>query len=266
MLDRQFHRHARLWTALFTIAFALHFGLAQAEPVAVQQRVGLLHGFLLLRTLDDNTIAVGEMTQTSSGDRVTTRVIFRFTDGSVHDETTIFSQRGHFKLLKYQLEQRGPIFEQPLETMIDTATGLVTVKYVNSDGEKKTDSEQFDLPADLANGLITTLLGSIQPNSPTSTVSFLATTPKPRLVKLTIAAQPAEDFSISNYQGQAQRYAIKVNIGGIAGVLAPLVGLQPPDTNVWMLKGEAPGFVKSEGPLFAGGPVWRIELADAAAF
>ena len=31
---------------------------------------------------------------------------------------------------------------------------------------------------------------------------------------------------------------------------------------VWILEGEAPAFVKSEGPLYFGGPVWRIELTS----
>lgn len=36
----------------------------------------------------------------------------------------------------------------------------------------------------------------------------------------------------------------------------------PPDSHVWILGGEAPAFVKSEQPLYFGGPVWRIELAS----
>jgi len=46
------------------------------------------------------------------------------------------------------------------------------------------------------------------------------------------------------------------------GLVAPLVGKQPADTHVWILGGEAPAFVKSEGPLYVGGPIWRIELAS----
>jgi hypothetical protein len=42
------------------------------------------------------------------------------------------------------------------------------------------------------------------------------------------------------------------------------VGKQPPDTHVWILGGDAPTFVKFEGPLYSGGPVWRIELSSPA--
>ena len=54
----------------------------------------------------------------------------------------------------------------------------------------------------------------------------------------------------------------EVQIGGLAGLLAPLVGKQPPDSHVWIMDGPTPAFVKSEQPLFLGGPVWRIELVS----
>lgn len=53
---------------------------------------------------------------------------------------------------------------------------------------------------------------------------------------------------------------MKIEIGGLAGVVAPLVGKQPEDTHVWIMGGDAPAFVRSEGQLYQGGPVWRIDL------
>jgi hypothetical protein len=32
-----------------------------------------------------------------------------------------------------------------------------------------------------------------------------------------------------------------------------------PDVRCWLAAGEAPGFLKFEGPLYFMGPVWRIE-------
>ncbi len=93
---------------------------------------------------------------------------------------------------------------------------------------------------------------------------MVATTPKPWLVKLAIAVAGEEPFSTGGTVRQATHYIVKVEIGGVAGLLAPLVGKQPPDFHVWILGGEAPAFVKSEGPLFLGGPSWRIELTSPA--
>ncbi len=57
-------------------------------------------------------------------------------------------------------------------------------------------------------------------------------------------------------------YVLEVDIGGVAGLLAPLVGKQPPDSHVWVFEGEAPALVKSEGSLFTGGAMWRMELVS----
>jgi hypothetical protein len=81
-------------------------------------------------------------------------------------------------------------------------------------------------------------------------------------VKLTIAPQGEDPFSIGGSRRRATHYVVKVEIGGVAGLMAPLMGKQPPDTHVWILGGEAPAIVKSEGPLYVGGPIWRIELAS----
>ena len=71
-----------------------------------------------------------------------------------------------------------------------------------------------------------------------------------------------ESFSIGGTRRKATHYVLKVEIGGISGLLAPMLGKQPPDSHVWVLNGEAPAFVKSEQPLYMDGPVWRIELAS----
>ena len=69
-----------------------------AEQVSVRHTEGLQHGFLALRTLEGKILADGELTQVAEGDRVTSHLIFRFKDGSLYQEATVFSQRGTFRL------------------------------------------------------------------------------------------------------------------------------------------------------------------------
>jgi hypothetical protein len=61
---------------------------------------------------------------------------------------------------------------------------------------------------------------------------------------------------------KATHDVVEIELGGIAGLIAPLLGKQPPPSNVGILGGEAPAFVRMDGPLYAGGPIWRIELAS----
>ena len=146
-----------------------------------------------------------------------------------------------------------------MDVLIEGVTGQITVRYTDDDGKAKSLSERLKLPPDIANGMTLTLLKNIRPNVPQTTVSMVAATPKPRLVNLLISPEGDESFSVGGSSHKATRYVIKIEIGGVAGLVAPLVGKEPQDTHVWILGGDAPAFVKSEGPLYQGGPTWRIE-------
>ena len=231
--------------------------------VAVSYHEGVSHGFLVLRTQDDKPIADGDLTQIARGDSVTSRMRFRFKDGSTYEETTKFSQRGTFKLLSEHVIQKGPAFKLPMDVMIDATSGQVTVRYTEN-GQEKVLDERLELPPDIANGILFTVLKNVPRSALKTTVSYVAVTPKPRLVNLEIVPQGEEAFSIGGYNHKAIHYVVKVKIGGVAGVVAPIIGKQPPDIQVWVLADDAPAFVRSDGPLFGEGPIWRMELAIPA--
>lgn len=258
---RQRSSQARRFNAML-IGAMLWTGELFADPVVVRHTEGIVHGFLALRTLDGALIANGDLIQVARGDRVTSRLVFRFKDGSIRDETAVFSQGRTFRLLRNHLVQKGPTFPQPLDVSIECATGQVTVRYTDDDGKQKTETEKMELPPDLANGMTLTLLKNIRPGAPPAALSMVAATPKPRLVKLAISNVGEDSFSTGGARRKATHYVVKIEIGGVTGLIAPLIGKQPPDSHVWILQGEAPAFVKSEGPLFFGGPVWRIELVS----
>lgn len=254
-------RSMRCLTAAIVLAL-LWAGALTAEPVPVRHVEGLVHGFLSLRTLDGTQVADGDLIQRAQGDRVTSRLVFRFKDGSLRDETSVFSQRGTFRLISNHLTQKGPSFPQPLEMIVECATGQVTVNYTD-DGKAKVEKEKMELPSDLANGITLTLLKNVNPQAVPKELSMVVPTPKPRLVKLQLSTAAGEaPFSTGSLSRKATHFVVKVDIGGLAGLIAPLVGKQPEDSHVWVLGGEAPAFVKSEGPMFLGGPVWRIELVS----
>lgn len=254
--------YSRLSWAFLAGALLLSPRGACADPVAVRHPEGLVHGFLALHSLDGRKLADGELIQTSRGGRVTSRLVFRFADGSLHDETVVFSQRGRFRMLHDHLIQKGPAFPHPLEAEIDGTTGSVVVRYTDEDGAEKRVVEHFDLAPDISNGLVLTLLKNIRPDAARTTLTMIAATPKPRLVKLVVAPAGEEPFTTGGTQRKAVHFVVKIEIGGVAGVVAPIVGKQPPDTHVWILEGEAPAFVKSEGPLAMGADPWRIELVS----
>lgn len=232
----------------------------QAKLVDVHYREGTTRGFLALRSPDDTTgMGTGTLTETVAGDRVRSTAIFRFKDGSRYEETAEFSQDGQFRLLTYHLLQKGPSFKQPLEMSIDMAEGRVTVRYEDEHGRNKVLTKRMTLPADLANGLVPTLVKNI-PATEETTVSMVVATPKPRLVHLVITPRGSETIPFGRTKLEAERYVVHVNIGGAAGIAAKVAGKQPPDTLVWVLRSKPPAFLASRLPIY-GGPTCRVELA-----
>jgi hypothetical protein len=105
-----------------TRSLALFAGLAivsllapsplRADDVLVRHHQGALRGFLSLRTHDGTLIADGESAQVISGSHVTTKTQFHFKDGSIYEETAVFSQSKSFRVLNYHLIQRGPSYSR----------------------------------------------------------------------------------------------------------------------------------------------------------
>jgi hypothetical protein len=248
------------WAALFQAACLFQAASPPANSLAVRQLEGEVRGFLALSTLEGANIADGDSVQVTHGNEITNRMTLHFKDGSLQEETVVFTQNGHFRLLTDHLVQKGPVFKQPIDLAIDGSTGVVTVGYRDGHGEAKRETSRLQLPPDLANGMVPIVLKNLAPGAQTATASMVVATPKPLLIKLAITADGADSFSTGATRRRATRYRVKVDIGGIRGVMARLLGKQPPDTLVWVLGGDCPTYLKSEGQSFADGPVWRMEL------
>jgi hypothetical protein len=235
------------------------------QLVPVRHVQGTQHGFVVLRSLDGTALADGDAIQSVRGEQVTTRTIFHFRDRSLYDETAVFSQRGTYRLLSYHLVQRGPSFadpDNPVTLDIDMSQGHVVVHSVGDHGGEKVNDERMTLPADLCNGILVTMLEDVDSTRLPLTVSYLATTPAPRLVKLVVTKAGSARFLIGSTSRTATDYGIRTQIGGVAGLLARVVGKQPPDAHVWISDDDVPAFVKSEAPMSSDGPLLRTELTN----
>ena len=242
----------------------VHPAEPRADAVAVRYPEGFSHGFLSMKNPAGAIVASGDFMSTTRGHQVTTRLVFRFKDGSIDDDVAVFSQRGQFRLISDRHVQKGPAFETPMETTVNVASGQVTVRYRDEHGQEKTEHEQMELPPDVANGMLITLLKNVRPAALPPSVSYVVATPKPKLVKLELGVTATDRFVVAGAAKRATHYVVKVKIGGIAGVVGPLIGRQPPDIHVWVLTGEAPAFIRADFPLSADGPLFRSELVSPA--
>jgi hypothetical protein len=228
---------------------------ARAEPVVVRFTEGVTRGFPVLRAQGGAVLAQGDLVQVAYADRVESRLVFRFNDGSVYDESVTFAQRDVFTLLRYRIVQRGPSFPESLEASVDRATGEYQVRYrADEASPEEVLSGRFDMADDVYNGLLGTLLKNLD-SGKSHTVQIIAFTPKPRAIKMLLQPIAQEPVSMGRTVVPATRYHIKPQLG----MLASLLVVALPDVKTWIAAGEAPAFLKFEGPLYFMGPVWRID-------
>ena len=158
-----------------------------AAPVPVRFAEGSLHGFLILSTPAGVPIASGDLLQTVRDGEIRSRLLFHFKDGSVHDETVVFSQRSVFTMQSYHLVQRGPAFPEDTEISLERASGKYRVKTrARKDGREKVLDGKLDLPLDVYNGMVLTVVKNLSGGAG-ETVHMVAFTPAPKLIRLELA-------------------------------------------------------------------------------
>ncbi len=200
------------------------------------------------------------MTQRRRGNRLTSKLTFRFRDGSSYQQTTVLHTSSGVSSAVGPCESARTILPGSARQSIDVAAGTVIVKYTD-DGEAKVETAHLELPSDLANGIVQTLLKNADPRDPPKFLPYVAATPKPRLVKLQVSTAEPDVFTSGRIRHPATHYVLKVDLGGVSGAIAPLIGKQPPDSHVWIVPGDVPAFVRAAQPFFSDGPLWTIEVA-----
>jgi hypothetical protein len=249
-----------MWARLVlgAISVLLACSGVQADPVRVRLPEGNARGFLVLRSPDGNVIAEGELRQKPVGAAVESRLILKFKDGSFREEATTFSQKEVFRLESYRLVQRGPSFPRT-EISFDRKSGRYQALTQEKKGdEEKTATGPLDMPADLYNGMALVLLKNLPASGPT-TGQLAAFLPKPRLIKMVLGPEGEDPVVAGGEAQKAVRYLVKLEIGGLTGAVATLIGKDPPDLRYWLVAGDVPAFVRFEGGMFLNGPVWRLE-------
>lgn len=248
----------RIGVAVAALAVLLTASLpALAQPVSVRFAEGVARGFPVLRGPGGERLAHGDLVQVPRGDRIESRMVFHFRDGSVYDEQVVFSQNGVFTLHAYPLVQRGPSFPESLEARVDRDTGRYHVRHrADPDSPEDVLEGRIDLPHDVYNGLLTTLIKNLEPGA-SARVKIVAFTPTPRLVTMLLAPAAEESVTVGDVVLPATRYRLEPQLGLLASFLISDV----PVARCWIVGGEAPAFLRFEGPLFFMGPVWRIELS-----
>jgi hypothetical protein len=234
-----------------------------ADVIPVRFVEGAMHGFLVLRTFGGALLASGDLLQIRrDGGEVESRMVFRFEDGSLFDETVVYTQQGVFALQSYSVVQRGPAFPEDTDVWMERASGKYRVTTRSrADGREDVREGTLDLPPDVYNGMILTVAKSL-PAGGAARVHLVAFTPTPRVIELQIEPAGEHDVIVGVLKKTAIHYVFKPKLGTGLSLFARLTGRMPPDCHVWIVPDDVPAFVRFDGPLFTPGPAWRIELTS----
>jgi hypothetical protein len=233
---------------------------ASAERISVKHIQLPRHEFMVARSETGKIIARVEFTEDVQGNEVTMRLTYRFVDGSIDDETTTYTQQDTFRLVRYHHIQQGPFFAKPIDFAVEAATGIATSRTADKNVKIQIESEHIDLPDDLANGFVGTLLLNVPPNTTPFRVGILAPVFGGRLIRILISPEGEHPFQKAGQTFKATLFRIHPELGGMLGAIAKLLGLQPKDVMVWVLEGETPAVMRVVGQLGGSGPVLSSEL------
>jgi hypothetical protein len=215
-----------------------------------------------LRTVDGGLIASGDLLQIGRGAKVESRMVFRFNDGSLFDETVVFTQQRVFAMQSYHLVQRGPAFAEDTEISLQRASGKYSVKTKShKDGREEAIAGTLELPPDVYNGLVVTVVKNLAKGA-TATVHLVAFTPKPLLIELELEPVGEHKMMVGQLTKSATHYMLKPHPGPWLEFFAKLLGRMPANYNVWIISEGAPAFARFEGPLNPIGAIWRMELTS----
>jgi hypothetical protein len=234
-------------------------GSAWSDPIRMRHPQGWAHGYVEVTTLDGERIGVGDLLQRVNRREISSRLVLNFFDGSVDDETTVFTQEGDLRLVSDHHVQHGPSFPKPTDVLIDAAHSQVRTR----DAAGTVSNTHFDMPADTYNGLASTVLTNLASGAQQARIAIVIGGDKPRLAHLKSTLAGQKSFTLGGVKREASEWIVHVELSGVAKVVAPVIGKQPPDYHVLIAGGEDPVFIREEGPLYEGGPIWRVQQVSA---
>lgn len=250
----------RLIMILIAVGLIVEVVSAAAAPIPVRFTEGFSHGYLVLRDENGDRLADGEMIQKAHGAVVDSRLVFRFKDGSLHDERVTFTQKRVFLLQTYKLLQRGPSFPNMLDISMDRKSGAYRVVTSEDGASEKTLTGKLEMPDDVGNGMVVAMLRNLPPGRGES-VHFVAFTPEPKILDLKLVPTERTTTRIGDLAKQLTQYVLEPKLDSLTMWFGKLLGKLPEKFHYrfWLVTDDVPTFGAFEGPLHLLGPNWRIE-------
>ena len=171
----------------------------------------------------------------------------------MHDERTTYSQRGVFRLEAYHLTQSGPSFPGA-DVAFDRKSWPLPGEDAREGRRARGDGERRVRDA----------AGSRQrPDAPLAQEHAARGTghrpaggvhAEAALSRMELHQEGEDRIVFAGDPKQAARHLVDLEIGGVTGVVASVIGKNPPDLRYWLALGDIPAFVRFQGAMFLERP------------
>lgn len=229
-------------------ALALTVLLASAGPIAVRVVPGALHGFPSLSDAAGNVIADGELSQELRGEVLLVHLRWSFGDGRRVEERAEFRVGAHLTQTRFTwVETAGEVEQRRFE--VDFSDGRAIAVTRNRKGEPEREEERLDLPDGRAFTGYGTALAISQLELPAGgeeELTFVAFTPKPRIVRLGVRRNGEERIDAHGRSIRCDRFTLHPKIPFPVSLFA---GAK--DAHLWFTHGPPPALVRAEQNLIA---------------
>lgn len=227
----------------------LALALAAGSPVPVRYAPGTLHGFPSMSDASGKVIADGELTQEVVGDRVLTRIRWRFHDTTVAEERDEFRVGSSLRQERFSwIETRGGEERRRFEVDFPTGNASSAVRHAN--GRVESDRDRLELPPGRSFAGYGAALAASQLSLPAgghAEITFVAFTPKPRTIRLDVRRGVAEEAV------EVQGRRVPCDHLTLHPVLPFPIRLfvHPPDAHLWLTHAAPPALVRARQNLVA---------------
>ena len=245
---------------LILITAAAASARSSDEPIRLEWEEGEVAGTTLIyEPGGDEPIGTVEYQQTRQGDRLKTRRVSHFRDGSSDEDVAEARVDGMLEAISGRTIIRDEKGEIVVRMSIDVAAQRLKAEWRDEDGERHTMDEEADLPKSTYWGpLVHIVLKNFDANEERGRVVFhtVAPTPQPRAIDMEFRRGGVEKVERPGMTFEARRFALSPTIHWIVD---PLVRRIAPRVSFWMSATKPPMLGQFVGPRNYSGQRIRIQ-------
>lgn len=241
--------------ACSSLALILIGAIGSSRAVEPNELQGATHGYPGLYDSNGKKVANGEFRQWADNGRLHVIITYRFRDGKVWEEKSIFRQQPETLQEKWSWrESKDGKTER--EFTVDFAEGTATTHINGKDDSAKIDIEPGRTFAGFGFTIALSNLHERLLKGETIELKGIGFTPKPRVVAVNVFHAGLDRIEMGGRVFRGNHFIIRPSLPFIAKLF-----IRVPDNHIWLTNPKPATFLRWEGPIaMPSDPIIRVDL------